>query len=179
MGSSQQTIDTIPSTGGKKEKGDAIEIAQETNPQVLDDGEKVTGPQGQSRGSLFPTWTPKRRFISPNLSARLNHARSTCLQELFSLLVSAAALLIIVFLLRMKNGKPKPTNYSLNVIISILGTVAGLGCMHAAGSSITQLKWPWIKIKRRKLEHFAMFDRAGRSEIGATEAVLFGRFKFG
>ena len=98
--------------------------------------------------------------------------RSQVLEPL-GLLVSAAALVCIVVILRMQDGQPvRPWRVSLNSLVSWLSTIARTGAILGATSAISQLKWTWFAERKRELVDLRIYDGASRGIGGSFELLV-------
>ena len=98
---------------------------------------------------------------------------ATWLFEVIGLLVSAAALAGIVYVLRRYDGQRIPNwgALSFNALISILTTVSKMAALYGATSAISQLKWVWFAEKDKSLLDYKVFDAGSRGVTGAASLV--------
>lgn len=98
--------------------------------------------------------------------------------EIISLLLSIYALVAIIVLLAVEDGSPSESwqfYFSLNTIISVLGTISRSSLASAVGSCLAQEKWNWF---RRRQDHLYMFDRidnASRGSLGSFKLLFWMR----
>ncbi|KAF2201659.1 hypothetical protein GQ43DRAFT_486696 [Delitschia confertaspora ATCC 74209] len=96
--------------------------------------------------------------------------------ELFSWLVSFAAVVAIIAILIAYNGKPPPGKImfgiTLNAYISIFSAVGKAALILPVSEAIGQLKWIWFR-RESKLWDFFTFDSASRGPWGSL--MLLGR----
>ena len=104
----------------------------------------------------------------------------TWLFEIFGLLVSAAALTGIVYILRRYDGQRIPNwgVLSFNALISILTTVSKMIALYGATSAISQMKWAWFAEDDNSLLDYKTFDAGSRGVSGAAMLIwsLRGRY---
>ncbi|PSR97365.1 hypothetical protein BD289DRAFT_426190 [Coniella lustricola] len=94
--------------------------------------------------------------------------------EALLLSLSIAALVAIVVLLVVEHGTALEAwsfYFSLNTIVSILGTISSTSLASAIASCLAQEKWNWL---RKRQDHLYMFDRidsASRGSRGSFELL--------
>ena len=99
----------------------------------------------------------------------------TWIPELSIVCLSAASLTIIaivVYIYDSHAGSTLPQGVSLNAIVSVLATVYKSYLLLVVATCISQLKWPWYRV-RRSLNDLQILDDASRGPLGS--AVLLTR----
>lgn len=100
--------------------------------------------------------------------------------EVSFLAISICCLVAIIALLSTSNGMAQEDwtfVFSINTVISILGTISRASLATAVGSCLAQEKWNWF-LKRQ--DHLLMFDRiesASRGEIGSFRLLFSLKFR--
>ncbi|KAK0644693.1 hypothetical protein B0T16DRAFT_333263 [Cercophora newfieldiana] len=108
----------------------------------------------------------KYEVHKPTLLQRL---ADTWIFELAGLVVSAASLVAIVYVLRRYDGQRIPDwGVSFNTVISILAVVSKMGALYGATNAMSQLKWSWFTDHGRKLIDYKTFDSGSRGMAGAA-----------
>ena len=136
--------------------------SSQTGPDV--DGHHVGKPEVQSRpySNNLSTWPPHK----PTFSQRLSE---TWTFECLGLVVSAASLAAIVYVLRRYDGQRIPDwALSFNTVISILTVVSKMGALYGATNAISQLKWSWFTERGKNLVDYKTFDSGSRGMAGAA-----------
>ncbi len=89
--------------------------------------------------------------------------------EIAALLLSTVALVAIVILLSVYNGKAQFSFgfLNLNTVIAILAAVFRIGFMVPVGEALAQWKWLWFSKKARPLGDFDSIDDASRGSRGS------------
>lgn len=97
--------------------------------------------------------------------------------EFFGAVGSAVALIGIVIILRVFDGKRQPSwdGVSLNSIISWISTIAKVFILMPITSGLGQMKWVWFSGRKRPLSDLQIFDSASRGISGS--ATLLWRLK--
>ncbi|KAH6649427.1 hypothetical protein F5144DRAFT_607599 [Chaetomium tenue] len=105
----------------------------------------------------------------PHKSTFLQKLSATWTFELFGLLVSAAGLAAMVYVLQWYDGQRIPDwgSLSFNTLISILAVVGKMAALYGATSAISQLKWVWLAGHEKKLIDYKTFDSGSRGVSGA------------
>lgn len=105
---------------------------------------------------------------STNIQIPLLHP-STWLYEVLSLVLSALALVALVAILALYNGKPNPQwvggSITLNTIVSFTSTVFRLSLLVPLGNCISQLSWTWFSKRERLLYHMALLTRLAEEQL--------------
>lgn len=99
--------------------------------------------------------------------------------EILSLLLSICALVAIIILLAAEDGvalESWNSYFSLNTIISVLGTISRSSLASAVGSCLAQEKWNWFRKKRDRLYIFDRIDNASRGSLGSLQLLIWLRF---
>ena len=105
-----------------------------------------------------------------------NLAHDWWLWELGALAISFAAMLALVVVLRVHEGKtlPRwPLHITLNAFISVTSTIMKAAIAVPITASISQMKWIWFK-KRNPVRGMQVFDEASRGPQLALK-LLFSR----
>lgn len=118
------------------------------------------------RPSLYPSSIP---VSPPHKSTFLQKLCATWTFELFGLLVSAAGLAAMAYVLQRYDGQRIPDwgSLSFNTLISILAVVAKMAALYGATSAISQLKWVWLAGHGKNLIDYKTFDSGSRGVSGA------------
>lgn len=105
----------------------------------------------------------------PHKSTFLQKLSATWTFELFGLLVSAASLAAMVYVLQRYDRQRIPDwgSLSFNTLISILAVVGKMAALYGATSAISQLKWVWLAGHEKKLIDYKTFDSGSRGVSGA------------
>ena len=107
-------------------------------------------------------------------SIKLNRlGRGTWSQELWALVGSLAALIALVTLLAVFDGKSAFQWHSitLNTIVSIISVVMKVFIIFSVGECIGQWKWIVFSRSRRQLLGFERIDLASRGPLGSLYLV--------
>lgn len=100
--------------------------------------------------------------------------------EIGAVILSLAALIAIVVLLIVENGKPLSdwkAFFSLNTFVSILGVVAHSSIAFAVSSCVGQEKWNWFRKRADNVFAFKIFDDASRGPMGSMQLVWWLRVR--
>jgi hypothetical protein len=105
----------------------------------------------------------------PHKSTFLQKLCATWTFELFGLLVSAAGLAAMAYVLQRYDRQRIPDwgSLSFNTLISILAVVAKMAALYGATSAISQLKWVWLAGRGKSLIDYKTFDSGSRGVSGA------------
>ncbi|KAK3291640.1 uncharacterized protein B0H64DRAFT_435938 [Chaetomium fimeti] len=105
----------------------------------------------------------------PYKSTFLQKVCATWTFELFGLLVSAAGLGAMVYVLLRYDGQRIPDwgSLSFNTLISILAVVGKMAALYGATSAVSQLKWIWLTEHGKNLIDYKTFDSGSRGVSGA------------
>jgi hypothetical protein len=114
-----------------------------------------------------PSTVPARPLYKPTLIQRIC---ATWIFELFGLVVSAAGLAAMVYVLLRYDGQRIPDwgSLSFNTLISILAVVSKMAALYGATSAISQLKWVWLTEHGKNLIDYKTFDSGSRGVTGAA-----------
>ena len=93
--------------------------------------------------------------------------------EILATVVSAGALITLVSVLVIYDGKPQPDWYymSLNSFISWLSTISKACILFYVSEALGQSKWVWFAQKVQPIRHIRTFDSASRGPYGALELI--------
>ncbi|KAL4734926.1 hypothetical protein BDV11DRAFT_212417 [Aspergillus similis] len=93
--------------------------------------------------------------------------------EILATVVSAGALITLVSVLAIYDGKPQPDWYymSLNSLISWLSTISKACILFYVSEALGQSKWVWFAQKVQPIRHIRTFDSASRGPYGALELI--------
>ena len=157
----QYLLDT-DSGGTRQTPAMRLEKANQVLPMAIEDTSKSTSsPQSLPQLSWF------RIF------------QETGILELLGLLFSAAGLIAIAIILRMYDGKQRPTwSISLNAIVAVLSAIVNVGALYSVTHAVNQLKWVWFSEKERKLADIQVFDSASRGVFGSVALLLHLRARY-
>lgn len=124
---------------------------QSTKPDVkeakCDDGKRSTS-------SLLPNWQWKF--------------------ETSLLFLSVCSLVVIIILLAVEDGTALDSwkfYFSLNAVVSALGTISRASLASSIGSCIAQEKWNWFCKRQDSLYLFDRFDSASRGPLGSFKLL--------
>ena len=95
-------------------------------------------------------------------------AQDWWLIELMSLMLSLAAVVAIVAMLRAFENHSLPDwpyNITLNTFLALFTTTANMGLMVAVLEALSQLKWIWFMKVKRPLVDFQTYDEACRGGV--------------
>lgn len=115
----------------------------------------------------------------PHKSTFFQRLAATWAFELFALLISAAGLVAMVYVLwRYDEQRIPDWSLSFNTLISILAVVSKMAALYGATSAISQLKWNWFTEHGKNLIDYKTFDSGSRGVTGAAMLVwsLKGRY---
>jgi hypothetical protein len=90
------------------------------------------------------------------------------------LLSSIVCVIVTVILMGVHNNKTLNSwtfYFSLNTVVSTLGTVARSSLVAAVSSSLAQGKWLWFKKRRSNLSDFDLLDSASRGPWGSLKLL--------
>lgn len=99
---------------------------------------------------------------------------SSWVLEVVSSVLAVAALVAIIAVLYVYDGKPMPDwpyGITLNALVSVLSTVMKAAMAFPITEALSQLKWSWFN-RGNKLSDLSALDAASRGAIGAF-MVLF------
>lgn len=99
--------------------------------------------------------------------------------EITLLLLSICSLATIVIILAMEDGTTLESwkfYFSLNTIISVLGTVSRSSLASAVGSCLAQEKWNWYRKRQDNLYMFDRIDGASRGSLGSFKLLFWMKF---
>ncbi|KAL2881272.1 hypothetical protein SGCOL_003220 [Colletotrichum sp. CLE4] len=94
--------------------------------------------------------------------------------EIWALVLSIAALVMVTALLSAYDGKPLSKwsfFFTFNTIISILGTVSRVSLAFAVGACLSQGKWNLFRRKDDYLISYDRFEEAGRGPLGSARLL--------
>jgi hypothetical protein len=111
--------------------------------------------------------------IVPKDDLRSKPRRDYWVWEFFGAVGSAVALIGIVIILRVFDGKRQPSwdGVSLNSVISWISTVAKMFILMPVTSGLGQLKWAWFVGRKRPLSDLQIFDSASRGISGSAKLL--------
>lgn len=138
------------------------QTADKAKPPVQRVAEKSKGNSGKTRPSIlenFRKWQWKF--------------------EIALLLLSICSLVAIIVVLAVEDGTPLESwkfYFSLNTIISILGTVSRSSLASAVGSCLAQEKWNWFRKRQDHLYIFDRIDHASRGSLGSFQLLFWMKF---
>ncbi|OIW24869.1 hypothetical protein CONLIGDRAFT_583766 [Coniochaeta ligniaria NRRL 30616] len=133
-----------------------------------------TDAHDANRNKLKRPRSQKARQTKPTL---VNKLKETWLFEAVAFLVAAGCLAATVLLLRAFDGQPVPKwPFTLNFVVSLLGTVASAATLFGANSGIAQLKWAFFSKRPRKLVDLSTFQNARGGPAGAVELLPLAMF---
>ena len=82
--------------------------------------------------------------VSPISSSRPRRGNSSWTQELLAWALAALALMILIIVLAIYNGKPLDhwhSSVSVNTLVNVLTTLASIALIFPVASAIAQLRW--------------------------------------
>ncbi|KAK4118301.1 hypothetical protein N657DRAFT_606427 [Parathielavia appendiculata] len=146
----------LPAEGGPK--ANPVQWQQ----QVHSDADTDVHHPGQYPSSVLARPPHKSTFIQ--------RLCATWIFELFGLVVSAAGLTAMVYVLWRYDGQRIPNwgSLSFNTLISILAVVSKMAALYGATSAISQLKWVWLTDHGKSLIDYKTFDSGSRGVTGAA-----------
>ena len=97
----------------------------------------------------------------------------TWILEISAIIASIVALLLILILLSVFDGKPTFTSHhvTLNTIIAVCATAIRGGLLFAVSSALGQWKWEWYTPAPRPTMDFDTIDAASRGPVGSTNLL--------
>lgn len=98
----------------------------------------------------------------------------TCL-----LFLSVCSLVAIIILLAVEDGTTLASwkfYFSLNTVVSVLGTISRASFASSVGSCIAQEKWNWFRKRQDPLYLFDRFDSASRGPLGSLRLLYWLEF---
>lgn len=109
----------------------------------------------------------------PKSELRSKPRRDYWVWELFGAVGSAVALIGIVIILRVFDGKRQPSweGVSLNSVISWISTIAKVFILMPITSGLGQLKWVWFSERKKPLSDLQIFDSATRGISGSAQLL--------
>jgi hypothetical protein len=119
-----------------------------------------------------------------NLPTQSTQLRSTILSwslEIFAISISAASMVAVIIVLAHENKKSLASwqfTFSLNTVISALGTLARTTLAFAMSACIGQQKWSWLHRRSDSVVAFERFDEASRGPWGGTRLFFWLRFRY-
>ncbi|KAK0616156.1 hypothetical protein B0T14DRAFT_567780 [Immersiella caudata] len=127
------------------------------------------GGKAHAQSSPYSPYAPPTQPVQLHRPTLLQKLSDTWLFELLGLVVSAASLVGMVYVLRRYDGQRIPDwGVSFNTVISILAVVSKMGALYGATNAISQLKWAWFTDHGRKLVDYKTFDSGSRGVAGAA-----------
>lgn len=96
------------------------------------------------------------------------------------LFLSACSLVVIIILLAVEDGTTLDSwkfYFSLNTVVSVLGTISRASLASAVGSCIAQEKWNWFRKRQDPLYLFDRFDSASRGPVGSFKLLYWLKFR--
>jgi hypothetical protein len=129
----------------------------------------------------------------PEAKLRRRHSRSSFLRwwlpEIFASILSIAALLSIVIVLRIYDGQSLddlnlPYSLTLNGIIAVIATLNRVALMVAVGSAMSQEAWLWFSPVnqrqncRSRLGDIELSDAASRGVWGSLKFLFVARRRY-
>lgn len=96
------------------------------------------------------------------------------------LFLSACSLVAIIVLLAVENGRTLNSwrfYFSLNTVVSVLGTISRASLASSVGSCIAQEKWNWFRKRQDSLHLFDRFDSASRGPLGSLKLLCWLKFR--
>jgi hypothetical protein len=99
----------------------------------------------------------------------------TCL-----LFLSVCSLIAIIVLLAVEDGTALASwkfYFSLNTVVSVLGTISRASLASSVGSCIAQEKWNWFRKRQDPLYLFDRFDSASRGPLGSFRLLYWLKFR--
>lgn len=96
------------------------------------------------------------------------------------LFLSVCSLVAIIILLAVKDGTTLNSwklYFSLNTVVSVLGTISRASLGSSIGSCIAQEKWNWFRKRRDPLYLFDGFDSASRGPLGSFKLLYWLKFR--
>ena len=129
-------------------------------------------------GSLKERWRRWRRPLR-SVSRRSHTSVFWWTSEVVWLIVSILAMVVIIAVLGVTNGKPPPSwplGITLNTFLAFFTSFSRMAFMIPVVECLGQLKWTWFLGERsRPLVDFQLFDEASRGAYGSL--VLLVRYK--
>jgi len=123
---------------------------------------------------------PKKQTVEPPRSFRRAMKsmsrlwQDTWMAELFSCLVALVALVMMVIVLAVYQGRPMPQwprAISLNTLVAVFSAVLKAALMMPVGEGISQLKYLWFR-EMHPLIDLEDFDSASRGPLGSFLFML-------
>lgn len=96
------------------------------------------------------------------------------------LLLSVCSLVAIIVLLAVEHDTTLVSwklYFSLNTVVSILGTISRASLASAVASCIAQEKWNWFRKRQDCLYLFERFDSASRGPLGSLKLLCWLKFR--
>lgn len=95
------------------------------------------------------------------------------------LLLSVCSLVALIVLLAVEDDTTLVSwkfYFSLNTVVSVLGTISRASLASAVGSCIAQEKWNWFRKRQDPLYLFDRFDSASRGPLGSFKLLCWVKF---
>ena len=129
----------------------------------------------KSMPQIHTTATVDDKRHRGRFSKALERLEETCYIEAFLLLCSAACAALIVTLLTVNNNTHIESwrfhvgnfHFSINTVVSALGTVFKSTLLMAVSAALAQGKWTWFKNKSDSLSTFQAIDAGSHDTIGS------------
>ncbi|KAG6355212.1 hypothetical protein INS49_004293 [Diaporthe citri] len=96
------------------------------------------------------------------------------------LLLGVCSLVAIIVLLAVEDGTTLVSwkfYFSLNTVVSVLGTISRASLASSVGSCIAQEKWNWFRKRQDPLYLFDRFDSASRGPLGSFKLLYWLKFR--
>lgn len=96
------------------------------------------------------------------------------------LFLSVCSLVAMIVLLAVEDGTTLGSwnfYFSLNTVVSILGTISRASLASSVGSCIAQEKWNWFRKRKGPLYLFDRFDSASRGPLGSFKLLYWLKFR--
>lgn len=101
--------------------------------------------------------------------------------DIAALILSCCALIALIALLIYGNNRPLEQwelFFSINTVVSILGTITRAPLAFCIGSCLAQAKWIWFSQRTDSLRAFERFEDASRGPMGSFKLVYWLYYRF-
>lgn len=120
--------------------------------------------------------------LSPPKLSFYNRLDALWILELSAIVASVACFVAIIVILSIFDDTSVPDwtfFFSLNAIVSTLGTTSNALMGLAVSAALGQAKWNWFgKHRSGPLANFSMIDRASRGPLGSLQCLFYMRSRY-
>jgi len=133
--------------------------------------------RGSSRSdntTLYAKFSTEEPSSHTRTAYKVSRAEEWWVLEVFCTLLSLGAVVAISVILKLHDKRPSATwtfYFSINAVISTLGTLAKSALALGVSACLAQGKWIWFKKRQHRLRDFELLDNASRGPLGSMELL--------